>query len=992
MLKLKNISKNYVTGDESVPALRGVNIEFRKSEFVAVLGHSGCGKTTLLNIIGGLDQYSDGDLIIDGRSTKEFGDADWDAYRNHSVGFVFQNYNLIPHQSVLSNVELALTLSGVSKNERRRRAKEALEKVGLGDQINKKPNQMSGGQMQRVAIARAIVNDPEILLADEPTGALDSQTSVQIMEILKEISKDRLIIMVTHNPELAEKYATRTVNLRDGEIIGDSMPYESGKSAPALTKKEQKKLRLAKKNASMSFFTALSLSLNNLMTKKARTFLTSFAGSIGIIGIALIMSISTGVNAYIARVQEETLSSYPITINAETVDMSSLLASLSESKNDGKPSHELDAVYQNRVMYELMNSLMSVDTTKNNLTAFKKFIEKDPEMASYLSSVKYSYDMPMDIYTTDPDGKIVRSDSAALMKELMSLYGAPGASAGSASSLSMFSSMSSSDVWEEMLPGENGALVSDLLYDQYDLIYGHWPEKYNETVLVISPNNELNDLTLYTLGLISYDEMLDNMKKLSAGEQLDTSTVSWSYEEICEKEFRILLPQERYVKGANGIYSDLTETESGTDFLYNSAKESAFLKITGIIRPNSDATVSMMNGSVGYTTALTDYIIENYSASDVIKDQLASRETDVLTGLPFASEDDKTMTDEQKAELVKTYFASLKNVDKAAIYTKIASTPPDGYIDDYLKQFLSAYTREQLVEMMLAKYSEQMQLDDMSAVKAYFDAMSDEELYSYIKKAMSAGIAEKYAASVAEKLGTMTTDQLAALFDSSEFTTEQYASFYELYLPKNASESTYEDNLKKLGYIDRESPSTILLYTASFANKDKVSELIANYNKTAADGDEISYTDYVALMMSSITTIINAISYVLIAFVAISLIVSSIMIGIITYISVLERTKEIGILRAIGASKGDISRVFNAETVIVGFVAGALGIGITLLLTIPINLVIHSLTGIMILNATLPVTGAIALVIISILLTFIAGLVPSSIAAKKDPVVALRTE
>ena len=993
MLRLKNITKDYLSGDDKVPALRGVDIEFRKSEFVAILGQSGCGKTTLLNIIGGLDHYTSGDLIIAGRSTKEFGDADWDSYRNHSIGFVFQSYNLIPHQSVLSNVELALTLSGVPKAERKRRAKEALEKVGLGDQLSKKPNQMSGGQMQRVAIARALVNDPEILLADEPTGALDSQTSVQIMEILKEISKDRLIIMVTHNPELAETYATRIVRLLDGKVVGDSMPYESGDEAPALTKKEQKKQHLAKKNAHMSFFTALSLSLNNLMTKKARTFLTSFAGSIGIIGIALILSISTGVNAYINRVQEDTLSSYPITIQAETVDMSSLLTSMAKSRDEGESKHELDAVYQNRVLYELMNTLMTVDTTKNNLTRFKKFIETSDDMAKYLSSVKYTYELPMDIFTTDPDGKIVKSDSAELMRAIMAAYGAPG-SAGSGSQSMPFASMGGMDgnTWEEMLPGEDGKLVSDLLGEQYDILYGRWPEKYNEMVLFVSPKNELNDLTLYTLGLISWSELEESMKELSEGEQLDTSVVSWSYEEICGKEFRLLLPTDRYVKGGDGVYTDLAGTESGIDYLWGSADDEAKLKIVGIMRPNDDATASMMSGAVGYTTALTDYIIKSYADSEVIKAQLADKATDVLTGLPFPSDSDVELTDEEKADAVKAYFASLTSADKAAVFTKIASALPDGYVEQYMAGMIGTMTREQIVEMMLEKYAEQMQLDDMSKVEAYLSGMTDEELYGYLTESMRPMIAEQYAAGVAAQLGMMTTDQLAAMLDAAEYTTEQYASFYEEYLPKQVSDSTYEDNLKKLGYVDPDSPSSIMLYASTFEAKDNISALIEEYNENAEEGDEISYTDYVALLMSSVTTIINAISYVLIAFVAISLVVSSIMIGIITYISVLERTKEIGILRAIGASKSDISRVFNAETIIVGFVAGALGIGITLLLTIPINAIIHYLTDIMILNAVLPWRGAIVLVIISILLTFIAGLVPSSIAAKKDPVVALRTE
>ncbi len=998
MLKLKNIVKDYPTGDEKVVALSGVDIEFRKSEFVAVLGPSGCGKTTLLNIIGGLDKYTSGDLIITGRSTKEFDDADWDAYRNHSVGFVFQSYNLIPHQTVLANVELALTLSGVSKHERRRRAVEALERVGLGDQIKKKPSQMSGGQMQRVAIARALVNDPEILLADEPTGALDSETSVQIMDILKEIAADRLVIMVTHNPDLADTYATRTVKLLDGRIIDDSMPYESNDTAPALTKREQKAKKLARKNASMSPITALSLSLNNLMTKKARTFLTSFAGSIGIIGIALILSISTGVNAYIARVQEDTLSSYPIKIDAETVDMSALLTTLSQAGSGEAPNHGLDAVYQNRVMYELVNSLMSMDTTKNNLTDFKKYIESHEEFVEYLSAIKYTYDLSLSIFTTDPDGKVFLSDSEKMMAGIMSGFGmgdGTGTDGGIMSqnpmmSMGMASTMSS--IWEEMLEGEDGELINSLLMEQYDVVYGKWPEAYNEVVLVVDGKNELDDMTLYTLGLVSYDEIMESFDLIKDNEQLDTSVVSWTYEEICEKSYALVFPDKRFAPAVNGGYTDISLTQTGMDYLYNSVTEADTLKIVGIIRPNGDAVASMMSGAIGYTTALTDYIVERTGESEIIKKQLDDPSTDVLTGLPFPDEDAPELSDAEKAELIKGYFATLNTAEKALLYTEIASVPPAEYINAALGDFFTKNDRAAIIAMMVQAYAQQMGTADTAQIEEYFAKMGDDELNKLAATAVTAQVTEMYAAQVGAQLSMMTQDQLAAMFDAAVYTEEQYAELYGRHMPKSESESTYEEVLEKLGYVDKDSPASISLFAATFADKDNIAALIAEYNKGVSAENQISYTDYVALMMSSITLIIDAISYVLIAFVAISLVVSSIMIGIITYISVLERTKEIGILRAIGASKRDVARVFNAETIIVGFAAGAIGIIFTLLILIPVNLILHALTGIAILNAQLPVAGAVILVVISVVLTVISGLFPSRIAAKKDPVVALRTE
>ncbi len=982
MLKLTDIVKNYPTGNTTVHALKGVSLEFRESEFVAILGHSGCGKTTLLNIIGGLDHYTSGDLIVNGKSTKNFTDGDWDSYRNHSIGFVFQNYNLIPHQTVLSNVELALTLSGVGKAERRERAIKVLEQVGLGDQIHKKPNQMSGGQMQRVAIARALVNDPDILLADEPTGALDSETSIQIMEILKKISKDKLVIMVTHNPELADLYASRIVKLQDGLIMSDSQPYTAEVSDVKDTSKQKKTF--------MSFKTALSLSLNNLMTKKGRTILTAFAGSIGIIGIALILSLSNGIQTYIDKVQEDTLSSYPITIEAERVDMSNLVNSMmSAQAENSENKHDRDKVYSSTIMYDLINSLVATETEKNNLTAFKEYIDNpDSEINQYVSAIGYSYDLDLNVYAKDEEGKIIKSDITELLETVMSsMYG------GDYSSYfnnfgNMYSMM---NVWDEMLPGENGELVNEVLMGQYDVVYGRWPESYDEVVLIMDSNNEISDMVLYSLGLESNTYITTNMQELMDGQTIDSDRRSWEYDEICDMTFKVVLDSEYYqYDTATGKYSDVSQTDTGLDFLYNSDSVGTKIKVVGIIRPNDDAVSTMMSGAIGYTAALTDYLIEKTENMDIVKAQLEDKDTDVISGLPFLT-DDYTVSDEEKIADIKNYVSGLSAAEKASIYTAVMSRPDDAYLNNIVEQQMSQLTTDNLRQMVLEQYTQEMGVDQ-ETVQSYVSQMDDETLMGYVKEAIKNRAAEQYASGIEQQLGHMTTDQLAAALDNGSFSDEQWLYMYDEYMPATVSESTYEDNLDLLGYVDLASPSEINIYASTFEAKDSIAQAIENYNSGVSEEDKIDYTDYIALLMSSITTIINAISYALIAFVAISLVVSSIMIGIITYISVLERTKEIGILRAIGASKKDISRVFNAETLIEGFVSGAMGIIVTLILIVPINMVIHKLTGIAALSAALPPVGAVILVIISMVLTFIAGLIPSGIAAKKDPVEALRTE
>ena len=984
MLKLKGITKDYAVGEETVHALKGIDLEFRESEFVAILGPSGCGKTTLLNIIGGLDTYTEGDLIINGRSTNDYTDPDWDSYRNHSIGFVFQSYNLIPHQTVLSNVELALTLSGVSKAERRSRAIHALEQVGLGDQLTKKPNQMSGGQMQRVAIARALVNDPDILLADEPTGALDSETSVQIMEILKEISKDKLIIMVTHNPDLAESYASRIIRLKDGLITDDSQPYSTEVTAKTAT---------SAKMTAMSYITALSLSLNNLLTKKGRTILTSFASSIGIIGIALILSISTGVNNYIDKVQEDTLSSYPLSIMAESVDMSELMTTMMGLNNeDGSNKHGNDAVYANTIMNDMMRAMTNAEVQSNNLKAFKKYLDeqmsKDSPLREHVSNIQYSYNLPMNLYTKDVDGKIIQSDVMTLMSKMRSAVIGEDAEASVSSSMNdmmnasgMSSTQSQFVVWQEMLPGDGDELVSPLLKQQYDVLYGSWPKSSNEVVLIVDENNEVSDLVLYALGLKSANDMLSAMTQYMTGVEADTSKIeSWSYADICKQTFRLILPADCYqLDPVTKKYKDISSDELGLKTLYNNAME---LKIVGVVRQSEDAVSGMMNGAIGYTNALTKKVVEKTKEKDFVKKQLDDPATDIFTGLPF-KESNELMTDEEIKKAVTDYTKKLSAEKKAKIYVSYMSVAPQKYIDSTIDKQLKDVSRKDIEKKVVENYPE---------YKEMLASMDDETLFAYMREMMSEQITKKYAEEVKSNMSKLSTKALAEAFDECYFTAEGYKLIYENFMPETFSYSSYEDNLRKLGYVDLASPAAVNIYVSTFADKDAVADIIEDYNDGVEKEDKINYTDYVGLIMSSVTTIIDVISYVLIAFVAISLVVSSIMIGIITYISVLERTKEIGILRAIGASKRDISRVFNAETIIVGFGAGIIGIMATILLCVPINAIVHSLTGIYSINAVLPASAAVILVLISMGLTVIAGLIPSKVAANKDPVVALRTE
>lgn len=871
MLSLTGITKEYQAGNTKVQALKGIDLHFRKNEFVCILGPSGCGKTTMLNILGGLDRYTSGDLVINGKSTKNFTDRDWDTYRNRSIGFVFQSYNLIPHQTVLSNVELALTLSGVSKAERRRRAIEMLNKVGLGDQLNKKPTQMSGGQMQRVAIARALVNNPDILLADEPTGALDSETSVQIMEILKEISKDKLIIMVTHNGQLAEQYANRVIRLLDGKIIDDSNPYEPEKEEKSEDAKKKKDKY--KKRTSMSFFTALSLSFNNLLTKKARTFLTAFAGSIGIIGIALILSVSNGFQIYIDRMQEDTLSSYPLSITEQTTDLSALMEALGANN---KEEHEVEdgTLYSNDIMSKMITTLMA-SVSNNDLNRFKTYIDDNYDsISSYVNDIVYGYNINLNLYDSDYSDGVVQVNPVTFLYEMLNINNETADETAN-------NMMMSTEVWTQMLDNR------DLLNSQYDVLAGTWPTSRNEVVLVVDENNEIMDYTLYALGLKSMDELQEMTEKIQNGEEYTPTPTQYSYDDILGKTYKLVLSTDYYEKSGN-TWTDKSQDEEYMKTVLDNAEE---IKIVGIIRPAEGVEMTSISGSVGYTKELTEYIINAVNESEIVKEQKENPDIDVFTGKEFAKEDEEAASGTTGTEV------------------DISTLPQE--------------------------------------TQAY--------------------------------LATLPEDERAKVLES--------------YSP--VSSSTYESNLEKLGVVDLDTPSSINIYPRDFDSKEQIEKFISDYNdKITADGNEeytIKYTDYVGLMMSSISTVIDTISYVLIAFVGISLVVSSIMIGIITYVSVLERTKEIGILKSIGASKKDISRVFNAETLIVGFTAGMFGILVSLLLTIPINAILQSITGIANV-AQMPIVGAVILVLLSMALTLIAGLIPSKIAARKDPVVALRSE
>lgn len=907
MLQIQGISKQYKTGDFVQRALDNVSLNLRDSEFVAILGPSGSGKTTLLNIIGGLDHYDSGDLVINGISTKQYKSRDWDSYRNHTIGFVFQSYNLIPHQTILSNVELTLTISGVSHSERRERARKALEQVGLGEHVNKKPNQLSGGQMQRVAIARALVNDPDIVLADEPTGALDSDTSVQIMDLLKEVAKDRLVVMVTHNPELAYQYATRIVELKDGVIRSDSDPFEPAQNETATASVHKTMGRV-----SMSFGTSLALSFNNLRTKKGRAFLTAFAGSIGIIGIALIMSVSAGVNTYIDNIQRETMTAYPISIDEQTFDLTSMMTSGQQSADNQGKKHKSDAIYPDDAAIKGTASMTS-SITENNLSAFKKYLDnKDSDINRYIGSagIQYSYDTRFSVFSHDPDGTLVNADGVTVGKtgtKSMADQMADGSLMSADSStftstrVSMLTGKTDQNAapssFHEIMPSADGKKnVGKVISDNYEVVEGSWPKNKNEVVLVLDENNSLSLTAVYELGLKSASEYHDMMNQLNSGDDVKTDTKKIDYSDVIDRTLKLLPACDQYVKGDNGHWTYVGDDVDQINALIDSDK-AIDLKIVGVVKPVEDADATPLSSGVGYTRALTNELIDRAESSEIVTEQRSDKDHNVLNGMTFSPSDDAT-----KAQDARDYVASLGVSSKA-----------------------------QMGEQQLADQ---------------FDA--------YIATADEA--------------------TLVAIYN-------QYVST-----------GSYNDNLADFGVVSRDAPSSINIYVDSFEDKNSINDAIDEYNKTAKEKDKITYTDYVGLMMNSVTTIINVITYVLIAFVAVSLVVSSIMIGIITYISVLERTKEIGILRAMGASKRNVSNVFNAETGIIGLLAGLIGVGATVLLNFPINSVLHHFMGTTEVSAVLPVGNAIALVILSVVLTLIGGLIPSRGASKQDPATALRTE
>ena len=1039
MLQLKNVKKIYDVADNPVTALDGVSIDFRENEFVSILGPSGCGKTTLLNIVGGLDRYSDGDLLINARSTKDFKDRDWDTYRNHSVGFVFQSYNLIPHQTVLANVELALTLSGISKAERRRRAIDALIKVGLGDQLKKKPNQMSGGQMQRVAIARAIVNDPDILLADEPTGALDTTTSVQIMEILKEIAKDKLVIMVTHNPELAEEYSTRIVKLRDGKIIDDSMPF----TAPVAKEEVVRKTNVKKgKRTSMSFFTALSLSLNNLMTKKGRTFMTSFAGSIGIIGIALILALSNGINLYIAAVQEDTLSTFPLTIQKTTQDTSAMLSAMTQTNTEAGGNRDSEFVYVDDSMGTMMGAMSA--TVENNLEAFKAHLEAHrDELAPYISDIQYTYDYNLLVYNlveaTDDDGEAFTEVRKLGMEVIFENMGE--AFSGMTELVEMSGGMGM-NVLSEMINNQ------ELLDQQYDVIAGNWPTAYNEVVLVVNSNNQISKMTLYMLGLLDPSNIKGEIEALMKGEYESGELPPYSFEDILNTRFMMLTTEDFYVEDelkttyiSNGkeypVWKDIRKNPSydqkqAAEYI---SKNGVELKIAGIIRPKEGATATSVAGAVGYTKALSDYILEQNKQSAVISQQKETPDTNVLTGLAF----ERThYTPETIHELVEKIDAATMDMFYAYMTEQILKNPEfsdriqvtdtQSFLGMYM--LLPADRQGQIFESVLAavkanpanvqglntlctmlsygtggititpdNFVKLLPALDMQIVLGALSGIPQSEQMPFpipglIEMAGETAMQALYS-ELTESIKSMTVNKeiFLAVLGTLSAEDEAFIQLEEtLYGMAPQIDATYESVLNTLDDAEAAKPASVNFYAKDFESKDTIVQFIKDYNDSVEEADKLKYTDIVGVLMSGITTIINAISYVLIAFVSISLVVSSIMIGIITYISVLERTKEIGILRAMGASKRDIGRVFNAETLIIGLCAGIIGIVLTVLICIPASAIVQYLTGIPTIAAVLPWQGALILIGVSTVMTLISGLIPAKSASRKDPVVALRTE
>jgi len=1062
LLQLKNIIKDYKTGDSTVRALNGISLSFRENEFVSILGPSGCGKTTLLNIIGGLDQYTSGDLSINGISTKQYKDADWDTYRNHSIGFVFQSYNLIPHQTVLSNVELALTLSGIPKKERRARAIQALKDVGLGDQIHKKPNQLSGGQMQRVAIARALVNDPDILLADEPTGALDTKTSVQIMEILRSISHKKLIIMVTHNPDLAKEYSSRIISVLDGRVVDDTDPFEPiEEPAPVLTPAESQKKAAKKepkkKNKSMSFLTALSLSLNNLLTKKTRTILTSVAGSIGIIGIALILSLSNGIQLYIDRVQEDALSTYPLTIQKTTTDYSAMLSAMTEVSDKTPEEIDPNKIYVDDSMGSMLAAMSA--TVENDLTSFKKYMEKHyEEIKDSVSDIQYTYDFDLQVFSEDGKTQVNPTTIFDSMGDMFSGVD------DMMSSMSSMGGMGGMSIMSEMI--DNQALLEQ----QYELVGNgsEWADEADEVMLVIGRNNQVSKMTLYMLGVLDQSEIEEILQDLiQNGEYESAHMEEYELSDFLGMKFRLLNTSDYYKQTKDTytvdgkkypIWYDLRDTDFDGKGQETFVTENGIeLRVAGIIRPKEDATAASISGAIGYTKALTDYILGENTKSEIIAQQKKTPENSVLSGgtferIPYTQENIDALIKRVGSTNMERFYSimttmireneeynGMLNIDASTIAMFIATMEDDvqaekindlltsahngllaqaggaanpmagAIADGALNQFLAAlgseqmkendpnglysvpFTKDNLIDLLpLMSETQIMMLVGMEQTNP---ETGEPITIPGLKDFCSKEDIDRIYAEMNEEMLDWTINEKSMLLLLENMDEEQFITFEEtLYNMVPDKDETYDSMLKKLGDAEKASPASINFYAKDFESKDRIEQFIATYNENVDESKQLEYTDMIGVLMSSVSTIINVISYVLIAFVSISLVVSSIMIGIITYISVLERTKEIGILRAVGASKHDISRVFNAETLLIGFASGLFGIIFTVLLCIPVNAIIHAVAGISSVSAVLPPKAGVLLVVISMVLTLVAGLFPAKIAAKRNPVEALRSE
>lgn len=988
MLQVKNLSKDYYVGDNTIHALQDINLNFPDKGFVSILGQSGSGKTTFLNIIGGLDRYTSGDIVINGKSTKTYKDKDWDSYRNHHIGFVFQSYSLIPHQTLLENVMLAPAISGLPLAERREKSIEALKSVGLENRMHQRPNQVSGGQSQRTAIARALVTNPNIILADEPTGALDSETSAQVMKILKDISKEKLVIMVTHNEIIADEYSERIIKLKDGELLSDTAPL----SDEELEIEEKPR----KKEASMSFATSLALSWKNLMSKKGKTFLTALAGSVGIIGIAVVLAISYGVNDYIDQVQEDTLTSYPLTIMRENIGLEAIMGEMERLSGDAEPE---DYGENNAGTWEIMDYLLNLENTfagdVNNLVDFMEFIESNESFKENTSSVFYDYGLDMNILAQDPNGETVQADimeqiSAANLR-IAEDEGRDPDQVDARNNMMMQGPFGAGTTFTPLIPDENNVGISQIVKNQYVLEAGQWPENEEEVVLILNEYGELPDSVLYTLGFRTQEDLERLIIQAENDEELESSEeLIYSYDELMAKEIKLLFPTDIYQYNEDtDTWENLMDTESGRDYLYSNEDIGVNLTISAIIKPNPDSSSHILEGWVGYTSELSDYAIAANRESELAQEQLNNEEIDVFSGLPFPTEENTNIDEATKASDFSEYMAEQGTETQAEYYTFISTTMLPSQLDEQVeaqKELMDDEAKDELISNVYANIVN-VSMEQASAAIANLDQETYDEL---LTAALEANIQSTYAAQVMPTIEQLSEEERAAMLLEEDFSDEALATLYDEYMPAQVSENTYDGNLASLG-LDNTEPESIYIYNADFETKDNVKAIIEDYNAAASEDDEISYTDYVDLIMSMVGTIINVITYVLIGFVALSLLVSSIMMSIVTYNSVLQRTQEIGILRALGASKRNVANVFIAETFIEGLSSGIVGIAISQLIVMIINAIIRANFDVT-LRLFLTTESMVVLILLSTVLTVIAGLIPSFMASRKDPVEALRTE